>query len=998
SSTLRLAGSVGLSERYRELSTAIDLDSAQARAVRAAETVVVEDTHTVPHLKEILDVVQAEGYRAVLEVPLRLSDKVIGTLSAYYPHPRRFEAGEIELMQTLGGQVAIAVENARLFEATLARQRELELLYEASASINASLSLQNVLRAVASSMMRALELDNWLALLPRDDEQTLDVALYMTREGEQLREGTLSHTDFVLGKLPTIREAIERQGPTTVQHREVTLSPDEARLLEECHFESCFILPMTVQGEPVGVIMAGTSHPRPEFEPTQLRLAWSLANQAAVAVQNARLFERTDIALSRRLGEIDALEQILQRMTRRLDLQAVIEHVALAAATATGSEIAEVLLLDEHSNMLRVAARRVFGEWVSAEDWPLDKGVTGQAVRTGEVILLNSVANDPHYVAAFESVCSELAVPIMLDKRCLGVINLESTRPFAYRTEHVRFVTTLAEHAAIAIENVRLFEAVRRRAEELDSLRTIAIELLSSMDMRHTLRVIARAALEHTQARDVHIYLYDRESDTLTFGTSLWASGEVDREFAKPRPNGLTALTARTGERHIITNPARHPLFADQVDKEGWELPIVSVPIQQRDEVVGVFNIAFDSATAINEDILGFLDLLAAQAAVAITTTRLVEQTRTGRDRLQAILDSIHDGILMFDVQGRLVMVNPRAMYLLNIRGEEFVGQHFARIARYLDRMLATESPAFSWEIIRELAGQIRESPYRITRRSYVLTRPVRRAIEEVSLPVTGRQNELLGRLFILRDVTQREEMEAFREEMSHMLVHDLRSPLSGVLTGLQMIKDELDAPPPDLDIIRTTTEIALDSANSMLRLVEAILDVNRLEAGKMALMLKPVSLKTLAQQAFQTLESVAAGADVEVRIEAPEDLPLISVDPDQIKRVMINLLDNALRYTPEGGQIRLIIEPFETYQKVSVIDTGEGIPPEYREKIFERFVQVESTRPKRGSKGSGLGLTFCRLVVEAHGGRIWVDEGPEGGAAFHFTLPVGLTLPPDRR
>ncbi|HEC21928.1 MAG TPA: GAF domain-containing protein, partial [Chloroflexi bacterium] len=110
SSTLRLAGSVGLSERYRELSTAIDLDSARARAVRAAETVVVEDTHTVPHLKEILDVVQAEGYRAVLEVPLRLSDKVIGTLSAYYPHPRRFEAGEIELMQTLGGQVAIAVE------------------------------------------------------------------------------------------------------------------------------------------------------------------------------------------------------------------------------------------------------------------------------------------------------------------------------------------------------------------------------------------------------------------------------------------------------------------------------------------------------------------------------------------------------------------------------------------------------------------------------------------------------------------------------------------------------------------------------------------------------------------------------------------------------------------------------------------------------------------------------------------------------------------------
>jgi signal transduction histidine kinase len=118
-----------------------------------------------------------------------------------------------------------------------------------------------------------------------------------------------------------------------------------------------------------------------------------------------------------------------------------------------------------------------------------------------------------------------------------------------------------------------------------------------------------------------------------------------------------------------------------------------------------------------------------------------------------------------------------------------------------------------------------------------------------------------------------------------------------------------------------------------------------------------------------------------------PPDLPPINADASMIDRVMTNLLDNAIRYTPQGGHIQVSIEPSEAVHTVTIADSGEGIPAEHRERIFERFVQVDTAKLQRGSKGSGLGLTFCRLAVEAHGGRIWVDDAPEGGAAFHFTL-----------
>ena len=207
----------------------------------------------------------------------------------------------------------------------------------------------------------------------------------------------------------------------------------------------------------------------------------------------------------------------------------------------------------------------------------------------------------------------------------------------AFNEDYARFTTNLAEHAAIAIQNAQLFEDAERRAEEFNTLRGIALELLSSSDLRDTLRVIARGALERTQATNIHIYLYDQENDNLTFGTSLWSDGTIDREVAPPRPDGLTATVARSGERTVIEHAAGSPLYADPENIPGWDpavierlQAIIGFPLKRGSEVVGVMNIGYEDKQILEDDMLRYLDFLAAQAAVAIANAQLQEETLDG--------------------------------------------------------------------------------------------------------------------------------------------------------------------------------------------------------------------------------------------------------------------------------------------------------------------------------------------------------------------------------
>jgi len=230
---------------------------------------------------------------------------------------------------------------------------------------------------------------------------------------------------------------------------------------------------------------------------------------------------------------------------------------------------------------------------------------------------------------------------------------------------------------------------------------------------------------------------------------------------------------------------------------------------------------------------------------------------------------------------------------------------------------------------------------------------------------------------------------EALREDMTHMLVHDLKNPLAAAIMALEMVirhqksgRASLEA--GELEML----SIAFESQKRLLRMVGDLLDVARAEAGELPLALAPASLHDIVQAAVHEASAVAQEKGLHLSLDS-SPYPPLAADAEKVRRVVDNLLGNAVKFTPPDGQISVRLEQTSEEARVTVRDTGPGIPQHLHQRIFDKFGQAQAAR--EGHRMSvGLGLAFCRLVVEAHGGRIWVESAPGAGSAFTFSLPVG--------
>jgi signal transduction histidine kinase len=266
------------------------------------------------------------------------------------------------------------------------------------------------------------------------------------------------------------------------------------------------------------------------------------------------------------------------------------------------------------------------------------------------------------------------------------------------------------------------------------------------------------------------------------------------------------------------------------------------------------------------------------------------------------------------------------------------------------------------------------------------ITKPIDRS--DLSLRVRNaiRMRQLY--LEVEEQYRQLEKLELLRDGLVHMLVHDLRSPLAGIRAYLDLLK--LDGAGKLDSELTESIDGARKVAVEMTDMVSDLLDVSRMEVGKMPLEFASADVGALAVDA---VAAAGATARVRVRVEAPLDQLRVACDAGIIRRVITNLVVNAVKFTPASGQITVIVQGGGAEVKVSVVDTGPGIPPEFHQKVFEKFGQVEAVR--HGAKhSSGLGLTFCKLAVEAHGGRIGLESAVGTGSTFWIALPVrGPTL-----
>jgi signal transduction histidine kinase len=251
---------------------------------------------------------------------------------------------------------------------------------------------------------------------------------------------------------------------------------------------------------------------------------------------------------------------------------------------------------------------------------------------------------------------------------------------------------------------------------------------------------------------------------------------------------------------------------------------------------------------------------------------------------------------------------------------------------------------------------------------------------------VLDQEDQPIGVLMVFTDATEERELTQAREDLSRMIVHDLRSPLTAINTSMKLLNEMVS---PDHSLggsIQKTTEVSQRAVRKLLYLVDSLLDIAKMESGTITLETEDCSLRVLAENVRAELLPLAEELDIRIELVIANDVPSLMIDGQKIERVLLNLVDNALKFAPVGGlvQIRARRENLDRV-RVEVADNGPGVSDEYKKRIFDRYQQAD----QRGShrRGTGLGLTFCKLAVEAHGGNIWIEDNPGGGSVFVFTL-----------
>lgn len=344
----------------------------------------------------------------------------------------------------------------------------------------------------------------------------------------------------------------------------------------------------------------------------------------------------------------------------------------------------------------------------------------------------------------------------------------------------------------------------------------------------------------------------------------------------------------------------------------------------------------------------------------------IAEQRKT-----DAILFSIREGIVMTDREGRVQLVNHLARQMFGVpedtdlEGKPLV-EAFPEGPLRAALLAAGAKPGEHKEV--DLSNEAERKFLRATA-SPVVT--------------PGRAAEL-GTVFALQDVTLERELDKMKEDFLHYITHDLRNPLGSAIGFLDLLlKGTAGVLNTDQHAIVSSVR---RSTSRLMSLINNILDIAKMEAGRVRLQLKPTSLAGVASRSIAILEQLAKAKNIAVHLAAVEEFT-VAADGDMLERVFTNLLGNAIKYTPNNGTITVSLVDEGPHIKCCVEDTGEGIPPEYLERVFVKFEQVQGSR----KGGTGLGLTISRFFVEAHLGRIWVESEVGHGSRFYFTVPKNL-------
>ena len=573
-----------------------------------------------------VDLPETRWIRSLIGMPIRVRERVVGILNIISVTPDFFDETHLARIETFADQVAIALENARLLAESDQRANQFSALYDLARELAIQSDVPVLLQTIVDRAMVLLDAPCGFMYLYDTKRSDLELAV---EKGFDVPIGTRVQ----LGEGMAGRVAQTRQPLRVDDHRN---GSERSQRFSDSPLSAALQVPMLYAGELIGVLVveeAGQTMRR--FTEEDARLLSLFAAHAASAVHNARLLQE----MSTRAEQLGLLYDAGLTLNRVLDPHEQQEFLFKIATKALHAERAEFFRYDAASNQLTAEMNLGYGDEktraeVSRLHFSLDEkvGMVSWVARHRVPLNVADVQTAPGWRSIDPEIRSGLWVPIQHEDELRGVLGVLSTRLNAFSPQDERLLVLFANQVATAMENARLFEALRKRSEELEALRLASLRVTSTLELTQVLEQIIAQSLKLVAANNAHIFLYD--GVRLSFGAAIWADAIQRKPFEEPRENGVTYTVARTGVRVVVPDTGSHPLYADRSWLSG---AIVSLPLRAGENVRGVMNVAFRHLHEFDDNELRVLELLADQATVALENARLFNETRRRADRLAAL-------------------------------------------------------------------------------------------------------------------------------------------------------------------------------------------------------------------------------------------------------------------------------------------------------------------------------------------------------------------------
>jgi two-component system phosphate regulon sensor histidine kinase PhoR len=535
-------------------------------------------------------------------------------------------------------------------------------------------------------------------------------------------------------------------------------------------------------------------------------------------------------------------------------------------------------------------------------------------------------------------------------------------KPFDYDDLLEAVARVLEEHWTRKITErvpIQLYEANRQledRLRHLDTLVEISKRVTGQLDLQEVLTCVVEAAVTLTHAEEGTLLLVDQPSGELYLYASTGV-GQVDHTLRLPVSDSLAGQVIQTQRPLVITGEdlrkiKTHYFFRD----------LAYVPLVVKDQAIGVLGVTNreSESTSFEPHTLTFLGLLADFAAIAIENARLYEASESERETLNTVLRDTEDPIIVTDQNNRVLFCNPAACRAFSVKYPNSRGRPLAEVIPHQE--------------VTELFSKDANTG-RSRRREITLAEGERILNAQLSI-VKG-----VGRVAVMQDITHLKELDRIKSDFVTTVSHDLRSPLTAILGYIELIRRS----GPLNKVQQQFVERITTSVKSIAVLIEELLELGKIEAG-FDQEREPTFLQPIVQQVVDGLRPQWESKQQQVQVRLPDNLPLVLGNPLRLRQLMNNLVENAIKYTPEEGQIRVTLRADNSFLVVRVSDTGIGIPPKDQPFIFDKFYRTDEAIDHY--PGTGLGLSIVKGIVEAHNGRIWVESQVGSGSTFTVMLP----------